>query len=72
MAAAKTLMMIQDAFIDNVPAENGPIIKALADKIRQDPGLLDAITPADLDELTMYNYHTIRQAAEMAIGKAKS
>ncbi len=37
----------------------------LARKITEEPGLLEAITDADLDQLTEDNYHTARHAAEV-------
>ena len=38
----------------------------LAKRITEAPGLLDAITDADLDQLTEENFHTARHAAEAA------
>ena len=38
----------------------------LAKRITEEPGLLDAITEADLDQLTEENFHTARHAAEVA------
>lgn len=39
----------------------------LAKRITEEPGLLDAITEADLDQLTEENFHTARHAAEMVL-----
>lgn len=39
----------------------------LAKRITNEPGLLDAITEANLDQLTEENYHTARHAAEVAL-----
>lgn len=39
----------------------------LAKRITEEPGLLDAITEADLDQLTEENAHTARHAAEVAL-----
>ena len=38
----------------------------IAWKITNEPGLLDTITEADLDQLTEENFHTARHAAEVA------
>jgi hypothetical protein len=32
-----------------------------------DAGILDVITPADLEQLTAENFHTVRHAAEMLL-----
>ena len=39
----------------------------IAWKITNEPGLLDTITEADLDQLTEENFHTARHAAEVAL-----
>ena len=43
------------------------IIDETAEAIAATPGLLEAITAADLAALTEHNYHTAREAAELAI-----
>lgn len=43
------------------------MIKDIAQEIIKTPGLLESITPADLDALTDHNYHTARRGAEYAI-----
>ena len=39
----------------------------LAKRITEEPGLLDTITEADLEQLTEENAHTARHAAEVAL-----
>ena len=43
----------------------------LAKRITEEPGLLDAITEADLDQLMEENFHTARHAAEVSIHLSK-
>lgn len=43
------------------------IVLDLARRIVEAPGLLEAITPEDLEQLTADNYHTARHAAETVL-----
>lgn len=67
MTTLETLKQIQNNLIPgSLPAGEGAII-ALENRMIeaiQAAGIADRITPADLDALTMDNYHTIRRAAE--------
>ena len=47
------------------------LLYEIAERIAGEPGLLEAITPADLDQLTTENYHTAREAAEKAADDIK-
>lgn len=74
MSTAETLMQLQDALFYRYKLESAPagemlqeITRELSGAILEAPGLLEAITPADLDALTMHNYHTARRAAEKAL-----
>lgn len=59
--------------VDSKPAGKTWLYMALdlARKIAEEPGLLEAITDADLDQLTEDNFHTARHAAEVARGLMK-
>lgn len=74
MNTAETLMQLQDALFYRYKLDSAPagemlqkITRELSGAILEAPGLLEAITPADLDQLTANNYHTARRAAEMAL-----
>lgn len=74
MNRAETLMQLQDALFYRYKLDSAPagemlqkITRELSGAILEAPGLLEAITPADLDQLTANNYHTARRAAEMAL-----
>lgn len=55
--------------VDSKPA--GPkwieLVLDLAERILKEPGLLDAITDKELEQLTADNYHTARHAAETVL-----
>lgn len=74
MDAVKMIMDINNRVYDAYNATSRPndetwesMIKDIAQGITATPGLLESITPADLDRLTDHNYHTARRGAEYAI-----
>ena len=72
MNTAKELMKLQDAIFDKYGLQSAPGSSWLIIELRNQitPELLQAITPADLDQLTANNYHTARRAAETRLQEA--
>ena len=74
MDTVKKIMDIENRIYDAYGVTSRPdlntwerMIKDIAQEIIKTPGLLESITPADLDALTDHNYHTARRGAEYAI-----
>lgn len=66
--ALQILIQISDALMpDTLPANPEETEERMIDAIRA-AGIADRITAADLDALTVKNYHTIRRAAERLAG----